>query len=395
MSFESKDHYKLRARPLRPGRKFILPFLLTFIALLSACEKNKELDKDTDPDDSEAAFDRKAMLKNYGENLIIPGYEALNASVGGLENAASSFLSSPNKAELQTLQDRLIDAYRDWQVVSVYEFGPAKDLALRSFLNTFPTDTAQVEDNIATGSYDLSDFDTEAEKGFPALDYLLFDPYKGDSAVVNAFSSDANASQRQDYLMDVIADLKGNVQQVLKGWRPSGGDHLSSFANATGTDVGSSLGLLVNELNYDLELIKNPEVGIPLGKKSMGNPKPKKCQAYYGERSKELAIAHLKALRDCYLGKGNAGDMRGLDDNLAHIDAQGSSGKLHKAIRDQFARTLDQLGKIPAPLSDAVVNNSSQVDAAYSELKKLVALLKSDMPSELGVQITYQDNDGD
>ncbi|MFB6258369.1 MAG: imelysin family protein [Flavobacteriales bacterium] len=394
MSKNPDHHHKGWKLPSLVGwRSFAFPLLLLFIALASGCEKDKDLDKDQTS--SDGAFDRKAMLENYGENLIIPGYKNLKASVGDLESAASDFTSDPKSSKLQTLQDRLVEAYKDWQTVSVYEFGPAKDVALRSFSNTFPTDTGKIEDNIATGSYDLSDFGTEAEKGFPALDYLLFNPYRGDSAVVNAFSSDANASQRQDYLMDVIADLKGNAQGVLQKWKPSGGDHLSTFVNATGTDVGSSLGLLVNELNYDLEIIKNAEIGIPLGKKSMGNPKPKKCQAYYGVRSKELAITHLKSLRDCYLGKGASGDLRGLDDNLEHIDAEISSGPLHKAIRDQFSKTLDQLKKIPAPLSEAVVNSSSSVEDAYTELKKLVALLKSDMPSELGVQITYQDNDGD
>ncbi len=373
------------------GWKF-LAFLAIMVSIgsMGACKKDKTLDEDPSSKD-QAAFDRKAMLKNYGENLIIPGYETLKGSVKDLESAASSFVSAPSKTKLQDLQARFREGYADWQAVSVYEFGPAKDLALRSFSNTFPTDTAKIEDNIATGNYDLSDFDTEAEKGFPALDYLLFDPYNGDTAVVNAFGSQA----RQDYLMDVIADLKGNVTQTLQEWKPSGGDHLSSFVSATGTDVGSSLGLMVNQLNYDLEIIKNAEIGIPLGKKSLGNPKPKNCQAYYSERSVSLAKTHLKALRDCYLGKGSAGDLRGLDDHLSHIDAQSSNGPLDKAIRDQFAKTLDQIEKIPEPLSQAVVNDPSPVDQAYTELKKLVTLLKTDMPSELGVQITYQDNDGD
>jgi len=41
------------------------------------------------------------------------------------------------------------------------------------------------------------------------------------------------------------------------------------------------------------------------------------------------------------------------------------------------------------------LTNPSVVDAAYVELQKQVVLFKTDMPSSLGVLITYQDNDGD
>ena len=46
-------------------------------------------------------------------------------------------------------------------------------------------------------------------------------------------------------------------------------------------------------------------------------------------------------------------------------------------------------------MSENIINNQTQVEAAYAELQKLIVLFKVDMPSRLGVLITYQDNDGD
>ena len=51
--------------------------------------------------------------------------------------------------------------------------------------------------------------------------------------------------------------------------------------------------------------------------------------------------------------------------------------------------------QIPAPLSIAVDQYKTEVDAAYLEIQKNVIMLKTDMPSAMGVLITYQDNDGD
>jgi hypothetical protein len=46
-------------------------------------------------------------------------------------------------------------------------------------------------------------------------------------------------------------------------------------------------------------------------------------------------------------------------------------------------------------LANAVVNNSSPVNTAYLKIVQALVLLKTDMPSALGILITYQDNDGD
>jgi len=53
------------------------------------------------------------------------------------------------------------------------------------------------------------------------------------------------------------------------------------------------------------------------------------------------------------------------------------------------------LNDIPESLAESVSTQTGKVDKAYAELQQLVVLLKVDMTSVLGVQITYQDNDGD
>jgi predicted lipoprotein len=68
---------------------------------------------------------------------------------------------------------------------------------------------------------------------------------------------------------------------------------------------------------------------------------------------------------------------------------------LDEAIRNKFKDAKSALVDIPETLAESVSTQSAKVDKAYAELQQLVVLLKVDMTSLLGVQITYQDNDGD
>jgi predicted lipoprotein len=46
-------------------------------------------------------------------------------------------------------------------------------------------------------------------------------------------------------------------------------------------------------------------------------------------------------------------------------------------------------------LSQQIEENNEPVLTSFQELQDLVALLKADLTSVLGITITYQDNDGD
>ena len=77
------------------------------------------------------------------------------------------------------------------------------------------------------------------------------------------------------------------------------------------------------------------------------------------------------------------------------MKAEHISGSLNNAIKTQFGIAKAKLALVNEPLSDAVINNAAAVDAAYLEIQKLLVLLKTDMPSVMGIIITYQDGDGD
>ena len=100
----------------------------------------------------------------------------------------------------------------------------------------------------------------------------------------------------------------------------------------------------------------------------------------------------MKAIERMYNGNNlNNSPGIGLDDHLVGIGA----ADLDNAIQQQISNSISALQGLSDPLSENIINNQTQVEAAYAELQKLIVLFKVDMPSRLGVLITYQDNDGD
>jgi predicted lipoprotein len=153
--------------------------------------------------------------------------------------------------------------------------------------------------------------------------------------------------------------------------------------------------MLVNQFCYDLEVLKNASIAIPAGKRSLGVLYPEKCEGYFSKSSLTLAKARFQALRNLYMGNSKTGTGIGFDDYLTHLNAVYGNQSLHQTIVNKFDDAQLALQDIPESLAESVSNQSATVDKAYAELQQLVVLLKVDMTSVLGVQITYQDNDGD
>jgi uncharacterized protein len=350
-------------------------------------------DKKKDEDIAEAAFDKGPLLTNLADNIIIPQYNSCKLSLDSLYDAWVVFKQNKNVANLQSLRVQFITTYKSYEMVAAFEFGPAETELVRANFNTFPTDSAQIKSNIAAGTWSLAAASNLDAKGFPALDYLFYGNNLSDNAVVSLFTS-ADSTVRAQYTEDVLNEMRTKITSVLSQWQIS---YRSTFVTSLGSDIGSSFGLFINQMVYELELIKNAKIGIPLGKKTLGIPLPDKCEAYYGKFSLQLINTSLKHVENLYMGRTVQGTQPtvGCDDYLNHLDVQHANGPLNIVIQNQFTVCYTKLAALQDPLSGEVTNNQAAVDAAYVEIQKLMVYVKTDMPSAFGIIITYQDTDGD
>lgn len=367
--------------------KKIILVALTLIAgfvIMQSCKKSG-----ADSGSNNNSFDRKGLLSNVSTNIILPAYTSFQTSVNTFNAAIVAFNAAPDATKLTAAQNAFIALYKQWQWTSLYDFGPASQANFRVNINTFPTDVTQINANIASGTYNPNLLANLAAKGLPALDYLLFGVGADNNAILVQYTTDSQPANRKTYLATLTTEVKTRTDAIVSAWN---GSYKATFLSADGTDVGSSLGQMVNQLVYDEEILKNFEIGIPAGVQSMGTTYPTKVEAYYSKISLQLALQHLQAMQNLYLGK----DGLGLDDYVAKVNAKYSDGRLlNDAIKAQFVIAQTKLQALSDPLSDNITTNNAAVVAAYTELQKLTVMLKTDMTSSLGILITFVDNDGD
>ena len=345
-------------------------------------------------------YDLAAMLSNIASSRINNAYGLFQTQMSELNVSANTFINQPNAGNLNTLKDKFSLAYLSYQGISTFEFGPAVEGSgvFRERFNTFPTDTQGIEDAIVNEKLDL-DNSFKSVVGLPAMEYLIYGkPGVEADSIIRLFSTAPNAVKRGAYLSALGEDLVKKSETVQLKWSVSGGNYTQSFIESTGNADGSSLSLLVNEFNFDYEILKNFKFKIPLGRLNGGQILAENLEGYYAGISAELALAHARSLYNLYLGRSDAGvDGEGFDDYLRCLQtgADTADGLLADAIDDQFNVVISKLEALNDPLSDVLVSNKAAVDEAYTEMQKLLPLVKREMTAAFGVKISYVDNDGD
>lgn len=364
---------------IRPRTIVMLIAMVSALAFFSSCKK---------PDNTKN-YNRLELLTHTRDEVILPGFAEMHSLTAMLKSKAILFEQNPTWSGLDSLRSLLHQAWLGWQSVSMFGFGPADDVSLRNAVCVYPTDTALIHANISAGNWDLDQASQYPAKGFPAMEFLLFG--MDSTQAFSRLQSDAIA---RGYLADLAIDLELVFEAVNLAWTNT---YSGIFISNTGTDVGSGTGLFVNAFNLDVDLMKNGQVGIPLGKKTLGVPLPEKCESFYGKKSLDLLKAHVTGLQDAFTATSASGtNAYGLDDALLELETKtADETPLGVAILENFILLSAALDAIPSNLEDAVLNHPAEVNAAYDLIQQLIIKTKSDMASAMGILITYQDTDGD
>ncbi len=383
-----------------------LHLLIAFVALIVigvSCKKNKSDDptatnQSNNTTTTSVKYDRTAFLNNMGQNVIIPRYLDLKTKMSTLTSSASTFTNTPTTTNLAAAQADFLAAYKSWETVSQFAFGPADvNNLVTTQVNAFPANATTINNNITSGSYDFSSSSSASFSGFPAIDYLLFSKTGSAQDICDSYN---NSSNRKKYLNDVIADLTNKINTVYSQWI-SGSNYLSVFKALNGTDVSSSTSALLNQMALELDNFKNYKLGIPLGAynavgsaPSYNASHPEESEGYYSDSSLTLMKQAIISMRDMYTGKTVAGvDSTGFDDYLIAIN----QASVNTAIINQFNVVINKVNAIPETYSQSLsdANKKVLIENVFTETTLLLKNIKVDLSTAIAVEITFSDNDGD
>ena len=366
-------------------------FFLGFTALVIACSSN-----DGGESTGGNNYNRTALLTNWADHIIVPAYEDYQSKVQLFVSDANSFTAVPTEANLQAARASWLEAYKAYQYVAMYVIGKSEEISLKERTNTYPASATGIEANIASGAYDLNLFSQFDKQGFPALDYLLNGLGNSDASIVAFYTSNTNSVDYKEYLNDVAAALKTNIDVVVADWNSGFRD---TYVNNSGVSINSSVNKTTNIFVKNFEKdIRTGKVGIPAGVFSSGTLFPEKVEGYYkNDISKELLNVSIKASQDFFNGRhfASATTGEGLKSYLDYLNANRNGQKLSDIINNQFATIASVNNSLNNSFSEQIVSDNSKMIKSYDALQQNVVYIKLDMMQALGITIDYVDGDGD
>jgi predicted lipoprotein len=325
--------------------------------------------------------DHTSLTKEYNRGPLLNSlYDQMEADFLILQESTDQLVAligdsvPPGNTQISEIQAQFKNTYSVWVRCQLWRFDFVSRTGVIEFANTFPTDSSAILEKSNQKDYSFLGADDLGTAGFPALDFILFE------------NSSNITNQSWNYLQYILLDFKTLVDQINANLSTS---FKQNFISNNGISVGSSLGDYVNYFNQEFEFSKNYRIAIPSGIRTLGEPLPDRVEALYSKFGKELLTQSLQHLQTIFTGNG---EEVGLADYLDFLDAEKNGATLSQLIQLGFEDVHSAIAPLPEGLDEA--SSEALVDV-FQKMQNLTVLLKSDMPSKLGIQITYVDNDGD
>ena len=366
-------------------KKRVIGILLIALVVL-ACSKSDDSNSGTGGGTNDN-FNRTAMLTNIADNIIVPAYEDFSADVNGLVTAKDNFVATPNQSNLDALRTSWYNAYKTWQYLEMFNIGKAEEIQYSFKMNVYPTNTADIENNIASGTYDLANVNNNDAVGFPAVDYMLYGIASDDAAILATYTS----ANYKNYLSDVVDQMQSLTNTVYTDWTTS---YRNAFIASTENTASSAVNKFVNDFIYYYErALRANKIGIPAGVFS-STALPSKVEAVYREDiSKTLALDALQAFQDVFNGIAYNGSASG-DSFKTYLQAL-NKAELVTLINSRLNTAKQKIQSLDANLKNQVNTDNTKMTEAYDALQLVVVSLKVDMLQAFNISIDYVDADGD
>ena len=343
------------------------------------------------PAPSDKNFSREAMLRSLAQKVIVPGYASLAGNCRALADDIEQFNATPTQDSLDRAHGHWKAALEAADSLRCYQTGPVADRQFISTFNYWQTIPSRIEGIVRKPlpAFDQAFLDNEGAtvKGLYAIEYLLFDRRGGQPGeppeAAKALELLSASPRRREYLAALACDVADKAAQLSKDWSATG---LQSAAEKFAAGGQASLNLLVNQLTQSLETTLQNHLNFAL---ALPTPVDRQLNRIKGSRSGtslQSVVVALEGVDKFYRGEHGLG----LHDSLNRVNPAVAT-----RVQDKLTAAIAAARSIGEPLERAVVDKRAALETAVKEAHDLEVLFKVDLPSALGVTITFTSGDGD
>lgn len=334
----------------------------------------------------ESVSDRRVLLNNLVETQILPLHRQLLSETESLQQLVAKFAEQPTVETLSAAQAQWRKSAEAWARIEPFDLRPV--MFAVSQIKKWPVNTEALEQYIADEEV-IDEYVVVAlgatEKGLTAIEYFLFGH---NLSIDESLAKLTTQPKRMTYLVALSQNLPKATAELLMLWSAGGDDQTQKFINAdfTPNNVQGSISMVANVMIALVEAIVKTKLDYPLHG-ILADPQPDAVESPYADHSTALIIANLRTIQQIFDA--------GLGDYLDKLDVTARDIPLSAAIDAKIEESIIALEAIDQPLRAAILKNPKSVQAARDQVRALLVLLKVDMANQLGITVTFSDNDGD
>jgi len=367
-------------------KKNILSFLILLTVSLS-CDNNESIEVGP-------TYDRESLLENWYNQHINIGLSDFKNKVEMVGEMVDLLNNEKTLSSLTKLREEHLKAWKAWQKIEMFNIGKAEEIYYKEKMNIYPVNTARIEANVLSGSYDLAnDANNYAAQGFPTLDYLLYGIGSTDEEILSKYTAD---NIYLNYLKAVSDEMTNNTEKVVNDWET----YKNEFTSSTDNTATSAVNLMVNDFIFYYEKgFRANKFGIPGGVFS-STPLPEKVEDYYSRsNSRTLSLEAFDAIQAFYEGQnlstGTSYSGASLKSIITELDTKEGNDNLGNKISDKLKAAREKIVILDQNFVDQIQSDNNTFLQTYDAIQEVVVLLKVDMLQFLSINVDYVDADGD
>jgi predicted lipoprotein len=336
-----------------------------------------------------------SLLADLGRVVAVPAHAELESAAAALRDALWALRDSPTAATLATAHEAFRAARRRYKRCDPLLVGTLEREGYAAALDFVPASEERVEAAVAGASDAPTIADIDAlganQKGFGALEILLFDAEAGDAQVLSRLTSAESGLRRRRFAAALGEHLAQTTARLRAAWSSLAGEvALAGRGSSVFASQQAALLALLTRVTSSIETAEDQGLARPLGKRTGGVPQPDAEVARRSDETLAGLVEVVAGARDALFCRHDGSSGHSVAELLGSRDPA-----LASRLEERFNAALAGLAAIPFPLRVSLTTATAAVESAFERLVELVRTLATEVASALGLTLGFTSNDGD